>query len=202
MKLLKLLKRIPVDLGQATLRTKTKGKLIALSLVPDGHGRRALDVGCREGEQTRWLRNRGYEVTSIDIERAFEDCIVVDVDDGLPFPDESFDLIWCSEVIEHLKSPTHFVSEAHRVLNRNGRLIVTTPNSAFWLYWVTRLLGIRPAQLQNPTHRHFFSHADIKRIFNGDSIFGFFPYFLIRKTIRSGLGPLSPTFVIESKKRQ
>ncbi|BET69634.1 hypothetical protein ASA1KI_45520 [Opitutales bacterium ASA1] len=197
-----LLKSIPIDLGQANLRTTTKGKMIALSLVPDGQGKRALDVGCREGHQTRWLQNRGYEVTSIDIDRVYEYCIEVDVDKGLPFPDGTFDLIWCSEVIEHLESPSAFVTEAHRVLKDDGLLIVTTPNSAFWLYWVARLVGVRPARLQNPTHRHFFSYADIKGLFKGDTILGFFPYFLIRRTIRRGIGTLSPTFVIESRKRR
>jgi 2-polyprenyl-3-methyl-5-hydroxy-6-metoxy-1,4-benzoquinol methylase len=156
LKLIDLAKRLPVDLGQGNLRTTTKGKLIALDLVPDGTDRRALDVGCREGDQTRWLEARGYEVTSIDIEPAFEGCQMVDVNEGLPFSDGSFDLVWCSEVIEHLHDTRRFADEVERVLRPRGKLVLTTPNSGFWLYWMGRFLGLKPRDLQNPGHIHFF----------------------------------------------
>ena len=44
-----ILKRIPVDLGQGTVAETTEGKQIALRMVRAGHGKRALDVGCRKG---------------------------------------------------------------------------------------------------------------------------------------------------------
>jgi len=50
--------------------------------------------------------------------------------DRLPYPDQSFELVLCCEVIEHLTmSPVHMLSEIHRVLKDNGLLILTTPNS-------------------------------------------------------------------------
>jgi 2-polyprenyl-3-methyl-5-hydroxy-6-metoxy-1,4-benzoquinol methylase len=69
-RLLNLLKNLPIDLGQGAHRHTTQGKLIAVSLVPNGHGKTALDVGCGEGEQTRWLQSRGYTVSSIDTKSA------------------------------------------------------------------------------------------------------------------------------------
>jgi len=44
----------------------------------------------------------------------------------LPFEDERFDIILCTEVIEHLHSPHSAVAEMHRVLKCGGRLILTT----------------------------------------------------------------------------
>jgi len=44
----------------------------------------------------KWLESRGYAVTSIDIVSTYSESKVVDVNEGLPFSDESFDLIWCS----------------------------------------------------------------------------------------------------------
>jgi SAM-dependent methyltransferase len=50
--------------------------------------------------------------------------------DPYPFPDETFDMVLCMEVIEHLVySPTHMLAEAHRVLKPGGRLLLSTPNA-------------------------------------------------------------------------
>lgn len=190
------LKRVPVDLGQGMLRETTEGKRIALRRVPDGVGRTALDVGCRDGTQSEWLRSCGYDVTSVDIQACHAQCLVVDVNRGLPFDDGRFDMVWCTEVVEHLDSPSHFAREARRILKPGGRLLLTTPNSAFWFYPVARLFGKAPRDLQNSTHKHFFSERDVRELFPDAELLGFFPYFLIKCTIRRAIGLLSPTFVV------
>ncbi len=201
---LNLLKKLPIDLGQANantgLRTTTKGKLIALSLVPAGYGKTALDVGCREGHQTKWLENKGYQVTSIDREKIYPACQIVDIEHGLPFADNSFDLIWCSEVIEHLFTPAKTISEFNRVLKADGQMILTTPNSYFFLMKILHALGLSPQRLQNKDHKQFFKLKDIKKIFPEAKIYGFFPYFLLKLKIKYLVGLLSPTFVIIAKK--
>ncbi len=45
----------------------------------------------------------------------------------MPFPDGSFDVIWCSEVLEHLFDPIFAVAEMHRAMAPGGRLLVTVP---------------------------------------------------------------------------
>lgn len=200
-KLTELLKKIPIDLGQGNLRTATKGKLIAMGHVPEGQGRRALDVGCREGHQSRWLESRGYDVTSVDVEKVYENAEVVDANEPLPYDDESFSLVWCSEVLEHLKTPGSFLQEVDRVLIPGGRIVLTTPNSAFWLYPMLRVFGLKPADVQHPGHLHFFNLADMKELFPGCTIEGFFPYLIIRYRIFCCVGALSPTFVVCREKQ-
>lgn len=190
------IKRLPIDLGQANLRGTTKGKLIALEHVSDGEGRRALDIGCREGIQSEWLKAKGYEVTSIDVEKSYPYAIIVDANETLPFEDASYDLIWCSEVIEHLRDPDHFRNEALRLFRPVGRLVLTTPNSYFWFYALARCFGKSAEQLQNPTHLQFFSENDIRRLFPDAKHYVFFPYFLCRCRIKKCLGLLTPTFVV------
>ena len=193
------LKHIPLDLGQGNLRTTTKGKLIALDLVPDGHGRHALDVGAREGNQTRWLQGRGYSVESIDVEPGFPECKVVNVDEGLPYEDDSFDLIWCSEVIEHLKDPEAALNEFRRVTKSGGDIILTTPNSYALLFRAIALFGLTPQRIQRDDHLHFFDQDDIERMVPDAELYGYFPYVMVRKTIHNAIGELSPTFVMHIK---
>jgi SAM-dependent methyltransferase len=201
MDLVATLKHVPVDLGQGSLRSTTKGKQIAMNLVPPARsGATALDVGCREGIQTHWLEQRGYRVTSIDKEPLYARAQRVDIECGLPFPDEQFDLLWCSEVIEHLYDVPGALSEFRRVLKPGGVMVLTTPCSYFWLMRCAGWFGLTPARLQNPDHKQFFALSDIKRLFPRASIYGYFPYMLVKFTLSRSVGFLSPTFVIAETK--
>lgn len=49
--------------------------------------------------------------------------------EALPYPDASFDLVLCCEVLEHLTcDPMFMLSEINRVLKQDGFLLLTTPN--------------------------------------------------------------------------
>jgi SAM-dependent methyltransferase len=195
-----LLKKIPIDLGQRTVAEWTKGKQIALGLVPAGHGKHALDVGAREGHQTRWLRERGYAVTSVDVEPCFPECIKVDANQRLPFADGQFDLIWCSEVIEHLDDPVNAMSEFRRITKPGGSMILTTPNSYAWLFRFIALFGLTPQRIQRKDHVQFFDLKDIQKLAPDAELYGYFPYMLVKRTIRRGIGALSPTFVLHVRR--
>ncbi len=200
MDVIALLRKIPIDLGQRNVAEWTEGKQIALRLVPDGDGKRALDVGAREGHQTRWLRGRGYEVTSIDVEPQFSECIKVDANQRMPFDDDQFDLIWCSEVIEHLNDPAQALSELRRITKPGGSLVLTTPNSYAWLFRFIALFGLTPERIQRKDHVQFFDYDDVRKLAPDADFYGYFPYMVVKKTIRRGIGALSPTFVFHIRK--
>jgi ubiquinone/menaquinone biosynthesis C-methylase UbiE len=62
--------------------------------------------------------------------------------ENLPFKDESFDLIFFGDVIEHLvHSPKHAISEFKRVLKTNGVIVSTTPNATRLTSRIRLLLG-------------------------------------------------------------
>jgi SAM-dependent methyltransferase len=49
--------------------------------------------------------------------------------DPFPYDSESFDIVLCCEILEHLlEDPTHMLGEIHRVLKKGGFLLLTTPN--------------------------------------------------------------------------
>jgi len=88
----------------------------------------------------------------------------MDIENGLDFPDGTFDLVFCSEVIEHLTAPEVLARESLRVLKPGGHLVLSTPNSAFWVYRGLGLLGFTVAELQHPKHLQFFSRRSLQRL--------------------------------------
>lgn len=65
----------------------------------------------------------------------------------LPFESESFDLITCLEVIEHLYNPDNLIEEIKRVLKPGKVLILSTPNLASWSNRLLLLLGYFPISM-------------------------------------------------------
>lgn len=55
--------------------------------------------------------------------------------DRLPYKNKYFDLIICSEVLEHLKNDRAALLELKRVLKPNGVILVTVPNKQFPFFW-------------------------------------------------------------------
>lgn len=49
---------------------------------------------------------------------------------NIPVPDESFDMVLCTEVLEHVPRPIETIKELARVLSDNGTLLLTAPLSS------------------------------------------------------------------------
>lgn len=144
--------------------TKTS-KSITLDIVPEGRGR-ALDIGCATGLNSKQIRSKGYDITGVDLsaeaiakynEAGFQG-LVMDIENGLDFDDNYFNLVFCSEVIEHLSVPDFLCSEISRVLKPSGALVLSTPNSAFWVYRLFAIFGRTLTEIQHPYHLRFFSY--------------------------------------------
>ncbi|MBP7741222.1 MAG: class I SAM-dependent methyltransferase [Candidatus Pacebacteria bacterium] len=80
-----------------------------------------LDIGSGGANQDASFPNR----TTYDIDSARNPSIVGDAQD-MPFPDSSYDVIVCSEVLEHIPDPKKAIGEMFRVLAPGGTLILTT----------------------------------------------------------------------------
>ena len=100
-------------------------------------GERVLDLGCGAGRFVAALREAGAEPVGVEVAQAALDRASANVpgadlrllgDDGsIPLEHGSVDLVWCSEVLEHVADVAHLLLEARRVLRRGGRLLVTVP---------------------------------------------------------------------------
>ena len=196
MSLITLLKKLPIDVGQANRKHDSAGKIIAFSFVANGTGKYALDIGCRDGYWSKRLIDKGYSVSALDLEPKYKPALKHNIESGLPFNDQSFDLVWCTEVIEHLYKPRYLLKEIERVLKPKGMAVLTTPNSGWWLYAIVSLWGWTPKKLQNPDHKQFFKEKDLRGMAEWCDFLGYFPYTIRFFPIRSLVGLLSPTFIL------
>jgi ubiquinone/menaquinone biosynthesis C-methylase UbiE len=98
-----------------------------------GEAERALDLGCGDGRLTAELR--AGELTAADVSPValartrLPHAVLVELtpDAPLPFDDNAFDLVLCTETLEHVRDTQLFLSEARRVLRPGGELAISTP---------------------------------------------------------------------------
>lgn len=92
-----------------------------LRLVPHCGGS-VLDIGTRDGHYARLLTERFDKVVALDLEKPNFDHKKVETAQGnvaqLNFPDNSFDCVFCTEVLEHVAALTKACQEIARVARR------------------------------------------------------------------------------------
>lgn len=140
---------------------------------------RILDVGCGDGVYESLLPEQisnmaeffGVDLAINQINKSrnlFVDLKSVDLDHKqLPYNDNSFDLIICSEVLEHLFFPDKVITECNRVLKKNGYLLLTVPNVAslpIRLNLIFRGYSRMINYSDNNEHIRFYSVVDIDNL--------------------------------------
>ncbi len=102
------------------------------SLEPVGA---ALDLGCGDGRLSEMIPASELtlaDVSAVALDRARRRlpsarAVQIEVDGALPVADGSFDLVVCTETIEHVRDLQLLLSEVRRVLRPRGRLALSTP---------------------------------------------------------------------------
>ncbi len=101
-----------------------------------------LDVGCGEGFTLDTLRKNKIGKKIIGIDNSKESIRIgkilfpkVKINHAsiydMPFPNNSFDLVICTEVLEHLKTPSLAIEEVKRV--SRGNILISVPNEPFFM---------------------------------------------------------------------
>jgi len=106
----------------------------------------ALDIGCGGGDNAKLLHTEGWTVDGITISGAEKNSAqqycrnvwIHDLEEGLPreAQQESYGLIVCSHVLEHLRHPERVLAGLRPILRPDGVILVALPNI---MYYRTRL---------------------------------------------------------------
>lgn len=140
--------------------------------LPSQLGDKVLDVGCGEGRYLLEKKQEGAQCFGVDINKNALNRLR-ETDSNIAafcgniwdatFPDDFFDLINLSHVLEHVASVERFLTEVRRILKPQGKVRVQVPNVAslsfvlFQKYWMP---------LDVPRHVYAFSISNLKQLFN------------------------------------
>ncbi len=110
-------------------------------IIPDLKSKKILDLGSGMGGFLVAMRNRGYniiglefnaeycEITKLRGKRYSQDVMAINLPgEKMPFEKESFDFIYCNDVLEHCENPFEFLKESRRVLKSDGQMYITVMN--------------------------------------------------------------------------
>ncbi len=126
----------------------TQGPILQLANQYASKSKTVLDIGCGTAAKSFYLASQGKKVTGIDIsQKAIDSCLqnakAFNLQKNTNFINQTledyktsknFDLILCTEVIEHIQDDQKMLKKIFTLLNKNGILILTTPSQNAPLY--------------------------------------------------------------------
>jgi SAM-dependent methyltransferase len=148
----------------------------------DGYrGRSVLEVGCGAGVDLARFAKGGAEVTGVDLAASAIDLAranfeqqglkgLLRVADGecLPFPDNSFDLVYAHGVVQYTADPQRLVEECRRVLKPGGEAVFQVYNRISWLNALGKLMKVG-LEHDDATVLLKFSIGEFRRLVSGFS---------------------------------
>lgn len=133
-----------------------------------------LEIGCAEGFMTGELAQKASRVIASDIALSYlkrarteapsANFTRLDIH-NIPFSDDVFDCVVCTEVLEHTLSPFKTLDEVHRVLKPGGFVIISVPNDMTPLRILQHLFRRRDSLIGVPgAHINFYDTGSLLQI--------------------------------------
>ena len=146
----------------------------------DGYrGRSVLEVGCGAGVDLARFAKGGAEVTGVDLapsaialaranfeQQGLQGRFEVADGERLPFPDNSFDLVFAHGVVQYTANPRHLVAECRRVLKPDGEAVFQVYNRISWLNALSKLMKVGLEHDDAPVILKF-SRGEFRRLVDG-----------------------------------
>ena len=134
-----------------------------------------LDVGCGDGfflqeldkALGRKIDYHGVDYSEAKLRKAeklpykFSHC---NLEVGIPYGDESFEVVYSGEVIEHIYNPDFMLEECRRVLKPGGVLIVSTPNLQAWYNRIFFAVGTQPLFYEVSTKSSLIGSGPLRKL--------------------------------------
>lgn len=165
----------PVWLRNRLKRYKTKKNMLFLKnpwYIRLPKETNILDIGCGAGDLLIRLKELGCntygididEITSTYLRKTFNlNVINRDVDNGIPFSSNFFDLVIMKHSLEHVHNPDKVIKEVRRIMKSDGLLFIGVPNIDSF---VSRLTKEKWVDLDIPRHLFHFTPLTISILLN------------------------------------
>jgi len=178
---LHVIKQVPVDYYQKGIRKNVFQRIwhnnklkIVLRFIP-GSPKTILDVGCASGWfisniSKKFPKSKCFGIDIYDKGIKFANKIYPKIEfkvadaHKIPYKKNTFDLVICTEVLEHLDSPKSAILEIKRVLKKDGLAIIELDSgnllfSIVWYIW-RKFWG----KVWNGSHLHSFNVAKLEQM--------------------------------------
>ena len=142
-------------------------------------GKRVLEVGCGAGTDLVRFARGGAVVAGVDLSSSaialarsnFEQQgLAADLREAdgerLPFPDDSFDLVYAHGVVQYTANPRALVAECRRVLKPGGQAIFQVYNRISWLNALSKLMKV-PLEHEDAPVLLKFSAGEFRALLDG-----------------------------------
>lgn len=115
--------------GDEKYNTQLIKWLVMRGYLPKDKNAKILDLASGHGYFYFAMKKLGYsKVVATDKYPQFNECVLGDILDKLPFKDKTFDVVISRDLAEHIIDNERFFKEQNRVLKKGGIIIVMTPN--------------------------------------------------------------------------
>lgn len=152
----------------------------ALNIAELIDNKKILDLGCADGPFLPTLNRNGSIIIGLDFlldwllkakdlkdskENSLERVILVNAESHyLPFKNNSIDLIFCLETLEHIPNSISLINEIYRVLKEGGELIYSVPNEIGFSLLIRQLIGkFTGFERENYSVKELFRNGILKR---------------------------------------
>lgn len=166
--------------GRASFYNRRLDEFEAMGLKPGS----ILEVGCTTGHFLSHARLRSWNPMGLEIsptmakygrEKLNLEIVISDDIKKAGFSDQQFDVVYASNVLEHILDQTSFLFEVKRILKPKGTVFIEVPNQFRHLREVLKLLmyvflsenyanKILPFPFDSIHHCYFFTPNTLKKI--------------------------------------
>lgn len=139
----------------------------AVEMISNEQYQTILDIGCRDKELKKYLKE-GTLYQGIDF-KDDDEVLAHNLENGIPFSDNSFDVVFALDVLEHVENIHFLFSEVLRVSKTEA--IVALPNMSYWKFRLRYLKGkdisdkyVLPSKKILDRHRWLTSYKSSKSL--------------------------------------
>jgi len=184
------LEQIAIDRGGFSYPTtlklaKIRKILMSINLFPNAY---VLDVGCGDGRMLNKLvalhqiKGQGVDISSNQLKEnlrnnPFGNIFYLSDAERLPFGDDTFDFIFCFDVLEHLSSPQACINEICRTLKKDRKAliyVISRKDKYTWHWFLRKIsgkkLGVDKGEFGDHRKENFLHPEEVMTFFRAANV--------------------------------